>query len=1091
MIEEKIKQYVVEHGKKIVILQGVARDQLPRKNKYFNFELGDLDTINIGEIESLAIESIIKNRDFNDSYKWMTMEEYKLVREEIWLSLSKVSFVILKNNLYDKQFPYQGTLSDINNIYQQLYYSDDNELDDLAKEKLEQVSNFYGKIDFSKQSGQYYVTYPKSDIPSVLLYESKQIIVDFNKKYSNPIQRIELSDDELPFLDFEIKALHKQCDKAVFIISCAPDQLPNNYLERLNILRKISNLDIYFDKLSIKKRIIENEENYLKLLSKVYGYEKFRNVEFYKDITNKSKETIQISQLQIISDIVEQAEHALNGESFRDIYVTASTGAGKSIMFQIPALYLSEKYDNDKPITLVISPLIGLMKDQVDSLKRKDIKNSATINGDTLPFDKARILEKIKNQEIDILYLSPETLQMRGDIRMLIGERKIGIVIIDEAHIVTTWGRSFRSDYWYLGIYLAKLRKVYKFPIVTFTATSIYGGNEDMYLDTRNSLNLISPISYFGKVRRNNIYMNVNSSEKVFDGAGRDYRKTKNILALRHLKKARKNNQKTLMYFPTIKLLEMFYGYIRQNCPEIYDVTGRYHGRLEKEEKDDTIKKFKSGDLQFVLATKAFGMGIDISDITNVYHYAPTGNVVDYIQEIGRAARDKSKVAKGMATIDFLPRDMGETKKLYGMSAIRNSQILEVMRKIKMIYEEKGNERNLVVSPEDFKYIFRNTDDESSLENKVKTVLLMIEKDFSSPTNIGYPPFVARPRQLFGNDLIMVSPIFEEKLKVSRLKNFFKKIYYLESSRYSAIYQVNLSGIWEKYYRDMTFPRFKYAIYNQEERNKLKHKKLFDKFEYACGIEVSLKNGIAEKEILSNYYSILNVFEKFINEYRLTGKQFDTRDLGAFLSRNLKIADKFVATSLGQALINTAFEFGNKKKMRFISEIDSGFDNRKYAIYQDGSIFTEYVISTLRSILKPMNDYVQDETGNVMAFYRRNFGKYSIDSELAVLRIGETANLLGYQLFGGGNPQIYLRMNSVYPLERAIKKGEKYRNSILEDVRNKHKTSWRMLHYMFTKKQPEKKAIDRIMNYTPWFWDTIEDYFMGIIPNEVAKLDGI
>src|SRR5699024_8405539 len=103
------------------------------------------------------------------------------------------------------------------------------------------------------------------------------------------------------------------------------------------------------------------------------------------------------------------------------------------------------------------------------------------------PYQKERILDEVQNQHVDILYLSPETLQARSDIKMLIGNRSIGVVIIDEAHIVTTWGKSFRSDYWYLGIYLAKLRKVYKFPIVTFTATAIYGGREDMYLDTRNS----------------------------------------------------------------------------------------------------------------------------------------------------------------------------------------------------------------------------------------------------------------------------------------------------------------------------------------------------------------------------------------------------------------------------------------------------------------------------------------------------------------------------------------------------------------------------------------------------------------------------
>src|SRR5699024_10200908 len=141
-----------------------------------------------------------------------------------------------------------------------------------------------------------------------------------------------------------------------------------------------------------------------------------------------------------------------------------------------------------KPLTLVISPLIGLMNDQVESMHRKGVNNSATINGNTPPYQKERILDGVQNQQIDILYLSPETLQARSDIKMLIGDRNIGVVIIDEAHIVTTWGKSFRADYWYLGIYLEILRKEYKFLIVAFTATAVYAVRDGKYLDIRNSL---------------------------------------------------------------------------------------------------------------------------------------------------------------------------------------------------------------------------------------------------------------------------------------------------------------------------------------------------------------------------------------------------------------------------------------------------------------------------------------------------------------------------------------------------------------------------------------------------------------------------
>src|SRR5699024_10558188 len=512
-----------------------------------------------------------------------------------------------------------------------------------------------------------------------------------------------------------------------------------------------------------------------------------------------------------------------------------------------------------------------------------------------------------QQQEIDILYLSPETLQARSDIKMLIGDRNIGVVIIDEAHIVTTWGKSFRSDYWYLGIYLAKLRKEYKFPIVTFTATAIYGGREDMYIDTRNSLNMISPISYFGNVRRNELFMIVRSSEKDLDKEGRDYRKTKHTMALKHLIKARKANQKSLIYFPTVRLLIDFHNLLAQNEPDIAEITGRYYAGLQKEEKDEVLHQYKSGKLQFVLATKAFGMGIDIPDITNVYHYAPTGNVVDYIQEIGRSARDTEKVPRGFGVIDFLARDMNEVKQLHGMSAIRKNQIIEVMKKVLSIYKEKGNNRNLIISPEDFKYIFvQNKRDEDSLDNKVKTVLLMIEKDFSSPNKLGYSPFVARPRSLFGNDLIFVKPESEAQFIKSSLGRFFKKEYNLSNSHYSAVYQVNLSGIWEKYYRHLSFPNFKRMLFTPEERIKLKHNNIFEKFIYASGIEVGFNNDLTIEAIISKYKLVLKSFENFVNNYKISGRQFSVEDLGYHFMKTVKISDRFSAMAFAQSVLNAA-----------------------------------------------------------------------------------------------------------------------------------------------------------------------------------------
>lgn len=1088
-IENKIQEIYKEYESPIIILKGFDIDNISRRKRYFSFEIDYYDKVNLEDIEGLAINDILKNRDFNDDYLWMTIEEYQLFREHEKINNNPI--ILLENDLYNKQYPYRETLSNISNIYKKLYYAEDNELNEVELKMLDNVSTFYGQINYSKQSDSYYVTYPEyNEKPKTIKYfNSEEYSFDLVNNYpENNLFQIELSEDEIPFLDLTEKILsNKQAADVLFILSSSTEALPNHYLKRINTLSTFSNVQFYFTTISLRRNILNNEQEYLEILRELYGYDSYKEIEFYKSIENRDKETIKISQAQIIDDIVNQAEKAMLGDDFQDVYITASTGAGKSIMFQIPALYLARKYKDNKPLTLVISPLIGLMNDQVDSMKRKGIANSATINGNTPPFEKERILEGVLDKSIDILYLSPETLQARSDIKTLIGDREIGVVIIDEAHIVTTWGKSFRADYWYLGIYLAKLRKEYKFPIVTFTATAIYGGREDMYIDTRNSLNMISPISYFGKVRRDEIKMLVTSSDKDLEREGRDYRKTKLSLTLRHLINARNNKKKSLIYFPTVRLLNEFYNFLKKNEPEIADVTGRYFGNLQKEEKDEVLNQYQEGKLQFVLATKAFGMGIDIPDITFVYHYAPTGNVVDYIQEIGRAARDKDKVATGYGVIDFLKKDMNEVKQLHGMSAIRKSQIIEVMKKVLSIYKEKGNNRNLIISSEDFKYIFvQNKRDEDSLDNKVKTVLLMIEKDFSSPNKLGYSPFVARPRSLFGNDLIFVTPELEKEFLNSSLKYFFEEKYKLSSSSYSAVYQVNLSGIWERYYRKLSFPNFKRLLFTPEERDKLQHSHIFDKFIYVSGVEVGINDDETVESILSEYQRVLKSFESFVNNNKISQTQFSVKDLGNHFMKTLKISDQFSAMTFAQAVINAAFEFSKLKDIRFIAERNiEGGSKIKYIIHQDGDLFTNFILNSAKETLSPKKNFVITDD-NIISFHLRS-NSDQLDEKIAALGIGESKKLLNYQIVGGNNPQIYLRMNSVYPLEDAISKGDFYQNSILNDVQIKHHTSVEMLEYLFTKKQPEDTKLERIENYSKWFWDKVEDYFMGVLPQEVES----
>src|SRR5699024_2118610 len=172
------------------------------------------------------------------------------------------------------------------------------------------------------------------------------------------------------------------------------------------------------------------------------------------------------------------------------------------------------------------------------------------------------------------------------------------------------------------------------------------------------------------------------------------------------------------------------------------------------------------------------------------------------------------------------------------------------------------------------------------------------------------------------------------------------------------------------------------------------------------------------------------------------------------------------------------------KEINFIAERTlSGDSKPKYIIYHDGDLFATFIMNGIMSTLRPNENFVQGQD-RIISFHLRS-NSNEADSKIAALGIGESKKILNYQTNGGNNTQIYLRMNSVYPLKKAIKKGEFYQNNILKDVQIKHYTSVEMLKYLFTKEQKGNTRKERIVNYSNWFWDNIEDYFMRIIPNEV------
>mgnify|MGYP000951940312 CR=1 FL=1 len=789
------------------------------------------------------------------------------------------------------------------------------------------------------------------------------------------------------------------------------------------------------------------------ILRHYWKKDEFRNFRVYKNVRTDDKiEILEENQLNVINDILTQVENAQSNISYRDIFVTAPTGTGKSVMFQIPAIHLH----STGFITLIISPLIALMNDQINSLVDKTLDFAATINSSISIVEKEQIITRIKVGEVSILYLSPESLLSRSDIKMLIGDRKIGLLVVDEAHIVTTWGKAFRPDYWYLGNYIQRLRKEQSFPIATFTATAIYKGPEDMYSETRDSLGMREPITYFGYVPREDISISFQRSNKVQETRNNEYNELKFSVVTERLEELISDKKKVLVYFPFVSLINDFCLYLstRQTTikPDDYSC---YYGSMSSSEKKANFINFRSNNSRIMLATKAFGMGIDIPDIDVVYHFAPTGNVCDYIQEIGRAARDIN--IKGKAIFDYLQRDFSYVNKLHGISTLQTIQLIKVMRKILAIGEKNSYKRNLLVTSDAFQLIFDegNKKDEkefSNLDAKVKTALLIIEKDYNQ--KMGFSPIVARPRALFTYAWFRPSNDLEKNEIITCLAGYIKEI--------DGVLKIDLKSLWQDKYPNLSFAKFKYNLYSDQRCIGLKKENTL------IPLVIVKYNKCKQVNSINDPKRLIDCILMFCHDKMQSGKYFKSEVLTEYLASELGIQDttflKILTDSILTFLSNWSRSIDSNNGRFFFFREDLGYriTNAGYSDIRDYS--DRIKIGDEEKVL-----YL-DQTG---------FNKSYITKLFSILGLLEIAQLINFDVSGGENPEIYIRVNSYFILRKVCFGSEKYDNRILENVWQRHNTSVKFLDYLFT-------TID---SNSDMFWNHIQNYFLGVLPdyNGISK----
>ncbi len=397
------------------------------------------------------------------------------------------------------------------------------------------------------------------------------------------------------------------------------------------------------------------------------------------------------------------AKAAVEGASLLAIF---PTGGGKSLTFQLPALMAGRSVHG---LTVVISPLQSLMKDQVDNLAERGITDAVTINGLLDPITRAESIRMVQEGEASLLYISPEMLRSKTIERILMSRHVVRFVI-DEAHCFSSWGQDFRVDYLYIGKFISKYKqeKGYKSPIPVscFTATAKQKVVQDICDYFKHTLNLDLKL-FASSASRTNLRYSVIHAE----GDSDKYMKLRGLVAESHCP--------TIIYVSrTRRTLELASKLTRDGYKAL-----PFNGKMGSDEKVENQDAFMNDRVRIIVATSAFGMGVDKKDVGLVIHYDISDSLENYVQEAGRAGRDPNLSAR--CYVLYSDSDLDKHFILLNQTKLSISEIQQVWKAVKELTRQR---MRVCCSALEIARQAGWDDSVSDIETRVRTALATLEQ---------------------------------------------------------------------------------------------------------------------------------------------------------------------------------------------------------------------------------------------------------------------------------------------------------------------------------------------------------------------------